>query len=76
MKVKDLIEKLKEFDEDLEVVGIEYNEYGNVENLSTNIDVYTDSVNTANGLYSARVKIWHDGKYIETTKVTVLCIDF
>lgn len=77
MKVKELIEKLKEFDEDLEAVFVErYGEYGSIENLITNIDVYTDVAYTVNGLYSDKPVIWQDGKYVETTKETVLCIDF
>ena len=48
MKVKELIEKLKEFDEDLEVVGMFWDEYGR--NINQDIDVFKHTVKETPGI--------------------------
>ncbi len=51
MKVKDLIEELKKFPEDLDVVGMwEDLEYGL--DINQGVDVYTATVKNTNGIYS------------------------
>lgn len=51
MKVKDLIEELKKFPEDLDVVGM-WNDLEYGWDISQSVDVYTTTVKNTNGIYS------------------------
>ena len=73
MKVKELIEILKKFPEDLEVVGqwkdIEYGW-----DITQQVDVYTQTVKNTNGTYNLG-PIFQYGKELPSTDVEVLIID-
>jgi hypothetical protein len=72
MKVKDLIEELKKYPEDLEVVGCwEDNEYGY--DISQELDLYTKTVKNTNGRYSLG-PIFQYKKELPSTDVEVLVI--
>jgi hypothetical protein len=73
MNVKELIEILQEFPEDLEVVGqwkdIEYGW-----DITQDIDVYTQTVKNTNGIYRLG-PTFQCGKELPSTDVEVLIID-
>jgi hypothetical protein len=73
MKVKDLIEKLKKYPEDLEVVGQWKDiEYGY--DITQSISVYEKTVKNINGIYSL-TSVFQYGKELPSTDVKVLIID-
>lgn len=72
MKVKDLIEILKQFPEDLDVVG----EWKDVEygyDISSGVNVYTKNVINTNGIYSL-TPTYQYKKELPYTKTEVLVI--
>ncbi len=75
MKVKDLIEKLKQFPEDMEIVGQwRDNEYGL--DISQDIDVYKSTVKKTPGWdYYTLGPLTQYGKELPSTDVEVLIID-
>lgn len=75
MKVKDLIEKLKQFPEDMEIVGQwRDNEYGL--DISQDIDVYKSTVKKTPGWdYYTLEPLGQYGKELPSTDVEVLIID-
>jgi hypothetical protein len=75
MKVKDLIEELKKFPEDLEIVGQwRDNEYGL--DISQDIDVYKSTVKKTPGWdYYTLSPLTQYGKELPSTDVEVLIID-
>ena len=73
MKVKELIEQLKKFPEDLEVVG----QWRDVEyglDISQEISVYVATVKNTNGIYGLGPIFQYD-KELPSTDVEVLIID-
>jgi len=73
MNVKELIEILKKYPEDLEVVGQwKDNEYG--WDITQDIDVYTQTVKNTNGNYGLG-SVFQYGKELPSTDVEVLIID-
>jgi len=75
MKVKDLIEKLKQFPEDMEIVG----QWRDVEyglDISQDIDVYKSTVKKTPGWDSYTLgPLTQYGKELPSTDVEVLIID-
>jgi hypothetical protein len=73
MKVKDLIEILKKFPEDLEIVGqwkdIEYGP-----DITQDIEVYAKTVKNTDGIYNLG-PVFQYGKELPSTDVEVLVID-
>lgn len=73
MKVKELIEILKKFPEDLEVCGqwrdIEYGK-----DITQSISVYEKTVKNTNGIYGLG-SVFQYGKKLPSTDVKVLIID-
>ena len=73
MKVKELIEILKTFPEDLEVCGqwrdIEYGK-----DITQSISVYEKTVKNTNGIYGLG-SVFQYGKELPSTDVEVLIID-
>ncbi len=73
MTVKDLIEELKKFPEDMEIVGQwEDNEYGY--DITQYVDVFKTTVKNTNGIYSLST-VFQYGKELPSTDVEVLVID-
>lgn len=73
MKVKDLIEELKKYPEELEIVGCwEDNEF-DYRHISQTLNVYTKTVKNTNGCYSLG-PIFQYKKELPSTDVEVLVI--
>ena len=73
MTVKDLIEELKKFPEDMEIVGQwKDNEYGY--DITQYVDVFKTTVKNTNGIYSLSTTFQY-GKELPSTDVEVLVID-
>lgn len=73
MKVKDLIEELKKFPEDLDIVGQWRDiEYGY--DISQSVNVFKRTVKNTNGIYSLTTTFKY-GKELPSTDVEVLVID-
>ena len=74
MKVKELIEKLKEFDEDLEVVGMFRDEYG--WDINQDIDVFKQTVKETPEVPNYTLTpIFQYGKELPSSDVDVLIIE-
>ena len=73
MTVKDLIEELKKFPEDMEIVGQwKDNEYGY--DITQYVDVFKTTVKNTNGIHSLSTAFQY-GKELPSTDVEVLVID-
>lgn len=73
MTNKDLIEELKKFPEDMEIVGQwEDVEYGH--DISQYVSVYKKTVKNTNGIYSLTTTFQY-GKELPSTDVEVLVIN-
>ena len=73
MKVKELIEQLKKFPQDLDVVG-QWRDVDYGLDITQEIDVYVATVNNTNGIYGLG-PIFQYGKELPSTDVEVLIID-
>jgi hypothetical protein len=73
MKVKDLIEILKKFPEDLEIVG-QWKDVDYGPDITQNIEVFTTTVKNTDGIYNLG-PVFQYGKELPSTDVEVLVID-
>jgi hypothetical protein len=73
MNVKELIEILQKFPEDLEVCG-QWNDIEYGRDITQQVDVYTKTVKNTNGIYNLGPTFQY-GKELPSTDVEVLIID-